>query len=290
MFGTKGQILKNFCHKMLKKIIENANKNLVINKDDFKGEHGLYVCGTCKKPKQLLVDGLKAYTPCDCDAENFEKHKKNLHVEDANKMIEKNRLYAFPYPNMRNINFEESNDQSLQVSAFIDYAESFGDKIKSGLGLLITGASGTGKTYYSVCIANKIIDNGFTVKFLDIDSIARYELDMGELHEVLDSFDLVVIDNFGFSEYDRTRSELCESIISHRYQARKSMIVNSNVDIYEMIKNTDEETVEFITFEKIFELCTPIILRTKKRKSLENINIIDDNPKSKLYKKIEEWR
>ncbi len=108
--------------------------------------------------------------------------------------------------------------------------------------LYIYGAAGTGKTYLSSCIANRVLERGFTVYYqsafslLDMMEKAKFgRLDEAEADAVdfasryAYSVDLLVIDDVGTEFVSAYSSAALFDIINSRLTAGKSTVVSSNL-------------------------------------------------------------
>lgn len=275
----------SFSHSLLSKIASNANKKLVIKPDDFINNDGLWTCHICNKPMQTVISecSIKVFTPCDCNIKSIREYDDMIKTKLKNDIINSNRINAFPTPNMRSIRFVENPQNSVQLLTMINYASNFALNLPLGQGLLLSGSSGSGKTFYSVCIANSIIDNGFSAKFVSINYLFNSKIPKSDIFSSLDKFDLVVFDDLCLYSSSNPLDNFALEILNHRYNLRKPMIVTSNIDVYKIINDisNNSDNIKPLIFDKILDVCTPVILRTRKRKNLKNINIIDD--KSKLY-------
>ena len=123
----------------------------------------------------------------------------------------------------------------------IRYAADFS---KGGAGtLLMTGATGLGKTHLSLSIANELLKDGYSVVYDSAERLLRY-LEQERFHKSADEendmltllleCDLLIIDDFG-SEFSTafTRSAVY-SLINGRYSAGKALIVNTNLTAPEL--------------------------------------------------------
>lgn len=72
--------------------------------------------------------------------------------------VEKNTSVCFPERAMAEWNFENDNGSNSCMKYAKQYVEKWDETYKKGLGLLLWGDVGTGKTYMAACIANALLE------------------------------------------------------------------------------------------------------------------------------------
>jgi len=105
--------------------------------------------------------------------------------------------------------------------------------IHQGRSLVLIGPPGLGKTHLAVSIGIKMIQIGYSVKFLMAQSLIN---DHRKIHQTEESqkllrslakVDLLIIDEFGYLPHDKEAGPLFYQIISDRYE-QKGTIITSN--------------------------------------------------------------
>jgi len=114
-----------------------------------------------------------------------------------------------------------------------EYADSF--EAGEGKGLLLCGKSGLGKTFLMNCVAQRVLERGFSVVVISayklIEAMRRYQFGEDSAEQVQDilSCDLLCIDDLGSEPMLRgiTVSSLYH-IINERRNANQSIVVTTN--------------------------------------------------------------
>ena len=118
--------------------------------------------------------------------------------------------------------------------------------IDEGRNLLLTGATGTGKTYLSNALAMCALQRFKTVRYLRADHFiklgeaARANGSELEFENELSELDLLIIDDFGLMDLDLGRARLLLNIIECR-DSRRSTIIASQFPLqnwYGFIKDS----------------------------------------------------
>lgn len=233
-----------------------------INDGDYINDEGLTVCGKCGETKQFygefLGEILKLNCPCKCDREREEQRKEQQWRE----RIAYARKEAFP-PNSNYIDARfEYADESAAISAAKKYVEHFETDFKpDGTGLLLYGTFGTGKTYAAACVCNAIIDMGYRALFTTIPRIIN-KLQSAfdgrqEFIDYISNVPLLVIDDLCAERNTEFARETVFEVINGRNEAKKPLIVTTNITIDELKgKGADMTTAR--VYSRLLEMCVPI--------------------------------
>ena len=105
--------------------------------------------------------------------------------------------------------------------------------VHQGRSMVLIGPTGTGKTHVSISVGIKMIQLGYTVKFVmaqglinDYVGMTSME-DRQELLNLLAKVDLLIIDEFGYLPHDKEAGSLFYQVISDRYE-KNGTIITSN--------------------------------------------------------------
>jgi len=105
--------------------------------------------------------------------------------------------------------------------------------VHKGRSLVLIGPPGTGKTHVSISVGIKMIQLGYSVKFVMAQGLINDYVgmkDTGDRQELLNSLarvDLLIIDEFGYLPHDKEAGSLFYQVISDRYE-KNGTIITSN--------------------------------------------------------------
>lgn len=228
-------------------------------------ENGLLVCGVCGEPKQMRVEllGMAQTVPCDCRCIQEEKSRQREEQarRDAEYRAAKRRTECFR-DDMRKAGCTfDSDDQknaklARQVRGYVRQFEKFRQE---GRGLLFLGPTGTGKTFYACCIANALIDAGYSAivtNFAQIANDLQGTFDKAQVHNRLLRADLLVLDDLAAERDTSFMQEIVFQVVEERSAAKKPMIVTSNISTQEFMNPGD--LARRRVFSRLKEVCIPI--------------------------------
>ena len=144
------------------------------------------------------------------------------------------------------------------------YAATFDPK--DPYGLLLLGDVGTGKSFMSSAIANRVNDLGFSAFQTDVRYIVNlmessFEKRQRNLDRVL-SCDLLLIEDLGAQPNTSYMMEHVYAIIDGRYKSGKPMVITTNLDPWHINDASGDEAWERV-FNRILERCYPIDMLTE---------------------------
>ena len=176
---------------------------------------------------------------------------------------------------MANWTFENDDRQNAKLSeAMLKYAENFAEFKKESKGLLLYGGVGTGKTYFAACIANKLIDKGYSVLMTNFARLTNQIQGMYEgKQEFIDSlnkYSLLIIDDLGAERKSEFMQEMVFNIIDSRYRSGLPLIITTNLTTDE-IKQPKETSFARI-YDRVLERCFPIEVsgHSRRRKNVKD--------------------
>lgn len=138
---------------------------------------GTIYCSVCNTPKQVMIHtkrGLLIVEPgCKCveESRNLEERRKREVI------IQRNTKCCFKDYGEEQKRAYSRTLEELEENEYVDkakgYADHFEDFSRDGIGLLLTGGVGTGKSTIAAGIANTLLQNGYTARFTNFSYIAE---------------------------------------------------------------------------------------------------------------------
>lgn len=250
---------------VMNSIEQVAANNIRKNDGDYLNENGLLMCGKCHTPKQVEVEVFgKKRTPmclCKCEKEKRDAEEAERKRIEFMQTVQCLRSMGFPDSEMKRWTFEKDDGTNEKISTVArNYVENFREMLKEGKGLLFFGTVGTGKTFISACIANALIDKGYSCLVTNfarlINTVSGMYEGKQEYLDSLDKFALLVIDDLASERDTEFMSETVQNIIDARYRAGKPLIVTTNLTAEEL-KHPAEIRKQRI-YSRLFEMCIPI--------------------------------
>lgn len=255
--------------KELLEMVDSLSERLPVPENEYLGEDGFLHCSVCDEPVQTDIEvfGTTRRVRCVCrcrTAERDAEKEKERQQENHRK-----RMVCFSETNMIDWTFENDDRQNPKISdAMIRYAENFPQFLKEGRGLLLHGSVGTGKTYLAACIANRLIDNGYSALMTNFARITNKIQGMfdgkQEYIDSLNRYALLVIDDLGAERKSEYMQETVFNIIDSRYRAGLPFIVTTNLTTEEITKPQDVGYSRI--YDRIIERCFPVSVSGQSRR------------------------
>lgn len=258
-------------------IVANISESVPKSESEYIGEDGFLHCSICHKRTERMACipslGINRKVRCICDC----KKKEQQAITDREKKeeCERKRSVCFAESNMWKWTFENDDRKNPKLSdAMQNYVKNFTQFKKEGKGLLLYGTVGTGKTYYSACIANALIDEEVSVYMTNFTKILNILLDKNadkqKYLDTLNRYTLLIIDDLGAERSTPYAREQVFNVIDSRYRSGLPLIVTTNLTADELKK---PQAVEYSRiYDRILERCHPVKVEgfSRRRESLKD--------------------
>ncbi|MBQ9112061.1 MAG: ATP-binding protein [Clostridia bacterium] len=257
---------------------KRAMAQQVAGTEDYVGEDGLLYCGKCHTPRQCRPEGFDMVMPviCDCRREQARRAEQERRVAFL-------RERCFDSPRQYCATFE--NDLGYDPRAtrvMMSYVEHFDSTREDGIGLLLYGPFGTGKSYHACQVANALIDRLLPVKvtqFEDLYRLSQNERDKSAFFRSLTRNALVVIDDLGAEKKSDAMQSFVFTVIDKLYISKTPFIVTTNLTIDELKRPENKENGRI--YERILERCPYPVLVERKEGSVRRQLIRENYEKYK---------
>lgn len=263
--------------KILEQKIRQISEEVPQVENEYMGEDGLLHCAVCHRNTQTRVEVLGipkvVRCVCDCDVKKRDEAKERGRQEE----LERQRRICFAETNMANWTFANDDRRNPKLSdAMKRYADDFANFKKDSKGLLLYGTVGTGKTYYSACIANELISKDYRVLMTSFTRLINQLQGMYEgkqrFIDNLNTYSLLIIDDLGVERNTEYMQEMVFHIIDSRYRSGLPFIVTTNLTSDELTKTQDIGSKRI--YDRILERCIPVEVAgvSRRRTTLKETN------------------
>ena len=246
---------------MIEEMLESISNNVPLPDSEYMGEDGLMHCSTCHAKVQTQVEfmGVQKTVRCICDCKK--KELQTYADREKQEELERHRIICFEEANMSNWTFANDDRQNPKISdALQKYVNNFTDFKREGKGLLLYGTVGTGKTYLSACVANALIDKGYSCLMTNFARLTNKVQGMfegkQEYIDGLNRYSLLIIDDLGAERKSEFMQEQVFNIIDARYRSGLPFIITTNLTWQELTKPTEIGYSRI--YDRVVERCFPI--------------------------------
>ena len=242
----------------------NAAPDDYINPND-----GLKYCGKCRTPKEAYFaenhrfNGIDRHpTDCKCAAE--EKKRREAEMQEFHRISHINLLRSEAFRDIPAAawRFDKASVMTKQLTKARKYAEKWDDFCREGIGLLLFGNVGTGKSYAAGCIANALIDRMISVYYVSSTDVVNrmqgnFGADRDQYLKQLMRPDLLILDDLGAERNTSYGKERVFDVVNRRTLTGKPLIITTNIALSVMQKAADLDDRRI--YDRILEACVPVL-------------------------------
>ena len=188
-----------------------------------------------------FTDGLKLLVQAETD------------LREVNRLERLMKNATFRYrASIEELSFDAS--RGVELSKVNSLAS--GNYIRQGESILITGASGCGKSFLATALGTQACKMGYTVTYQNVQKliarmkIARLEGNAIGVFDKLAKTDLLILDDFGLSPMENQQQLDFMEIIEDRH-ARKATIITSQLPVASWFDVFKEETLADAILDRI---------------------------------------
>ena len=240
------------------------------NKDDYMKD-GILYCGTCGEPKQAWIDWLAdengvqekclVRVTCKCDEQREAEMAERRKQEDFEASMRS--IGEILNTNSKDVagTFEQDDAPESPTSrACRKYVEDWEAMRENGMGILLYGSKGNGKSFYAASIYNALREKRVLVGYTSTANLMNIlsKWDKSEIIDAIKRVQLLVLDDLGAERDTSYSAELMYYVIDERYKTGKPTIVTTNYALANM--EQEEEVWRGRIYDRIIEMC-PITLK-----------------------------
>ena len=228
---------------------------------------GLKYCGKCHTLKEMFYPAdlqnqgfHKHPVMCQCAAEKRDREEAERREYERMSYMTMLRSEAFRDIPAAGWRFDHAV-VTPQLAKAKEYAANWDSFKQDGIGLLLFGDVGTGKSYAAGCIANALIDRMESVLFVGMSDVVNrmqgnFGSDRDHYMKSLMRPDLLILDDLGAERNTSFGKERVFDVVDKRLLTDKPMIVTTNIPLSVMKQAADLDDRRI--FDRILEVCVPI--------------------------------
>jgi len=233
---------------------------------DFGSDEADLLCVACGEPNLEFTQDTPSRlikVRCRCVRERIHQ------IEDSRRKIRVNQLRhdgGLDVPMYTNMTFENDNGNNPCVANVCrNYVSNWQEMYKNGVGYIFVGPPSVGKTFFSGCILNALVEQEVSVfvtnfpKLLRIIKSTKWGDDQHAIFNQIMTYDLMLLDDLGVEYTSDFALEQLYSVIDARCQSCKPFMVTTNIDLEDMTSPKLDVARERI-YSRILNKCIPIVV------------------------------
>jgi len=228
---------------------------------DYVGPQGLLICGRCGTPKQKKVKilGKERVVGCLCQCGVERRNGEQRRLEETRRAMNKERIRREGIQSgmLKDACFETARPSPL-IEKAKNYVNNWEVVRENNVGLLLIGSVGVGKSYAAACICNALMKRGVRCHMTSFGRIRDMEWDeRASFISTLGRYELLVLDDLGTEHHTDFMRSVVFSVIDERYQAKKPLIVTTNIGLprFKSPPNLEEARL----YDRLLEVCGPVL-------------------------------
>ena len=251
--------------EVFEKLVAKSEKNTDFSPKDYMMD-GLWYCGNCRTPKQMRIEAFGTiqmpYIPCACEEERYRREEEEQKALKNSLKIAEIRSKCFINKRLTDWTFENDNQEgnAAVMNSVHQYARHFPEMLQNRKGLLLYGTQGVGKSYAAACVANAVIDQGYSCVMTNFPRIINIISGMYQgKQEYIDELcrhDLLIIDDLSAERSTDYADEIVMNVIDTRCTFGLPLIVTTNLTADEM-KHAGSISKKRI-YSRLFEMTIPL--------------------------------
>ena len=227
---------------------------------DYTAPDGLLMCGACGQARQMrlevpLVGWRTVPVMCECEVARREAEAARQAATERQMRVNELRANGILNRDHMGMTFDADDGSDPRTAGIAEnYVQNWREIRKlDSPGLLFLGGVGGGKTFWACCIANALIDRGYSVMVTTIPALiaamsaSGFEREKQKVLANVAAVDLLVLDDIGFERSNPFTHEKMHEIIDARYLAKRPLIVTTNLSF------TDLEKPELMEYKRVFD-------------------------------------
>jgi DNA replication protein DnaC len=201
-----------------------------------------------------------------------------LENPEQGRKLDKNDMYRMNIgPRFWQCTFDKIPDKCSHKLEFKKWLSNITSNLNKGIGLLISGDYGAGKTSLAViAMKNTAIRKGSAIMIrgnqLRQGIIQDEDSEDTSLRKRVSEVDLLVLDDLGSEHETAFGNSVLEEILRERYDNKKATIITTNLSKEALIAKLGESMISFLSASTVHIICSGHDFR-----QLERDNIREDN-------------
>lgn len=255
---------------------------------DYTDAEGMLCCGECKQRKQMRLDVPmigERIVPilCACGIARRDAEEARQEAIRQQQRIDELRMAGILSRDHLGMTFDADDGTDPKMATIArNYVENWREiKKQPSPGLLLTGGVGGGKTFWAACIANALIDRGYSALVTNVPTLIQsmaedFERNKRRILDNIAGVDLLVLDDIGFERSTSYGHEKLFEIIDARYLSKRPLIVTTNLSFLELENPAQMEYKR--VFDRIIGMTRPVVVKAdgrRKRIALESSRQMD---------------
>lgn len=210
-------------------------------------------CPKCGRPTRVVIRsaGAESLAPvaCACAEEEWEAFSAKCERASIARLAEARRRASFVGADLSACTFEASDGKNPELTSAL-YSV-----CQRGVGAIVHGPRGTGKTYAAAACVNMAVSRGRRAVMGTATEIANAVFSSRDKNAEMGRIcgcDLLVLDDYGAQRATDYMREQVFEIVDACYRYRTPMIVTTNLTVRQMAQADPR------VFERLFERCERI--------------------------------